>query len=79
MPIMTVSQVEKMIYFGASLPIELIKIIHRYQNSPEDLQKAGLEFAFNQIDELIENGVSGVHVYTMNRPIIANAIMNRYK
>lgn len=79
MPIMTVSQVEKMIYFGASLPIELIKIIHRYQNSPEDLQKAGLEFAFKQIDELIENGVSGVHVYTMNRPIIANEIMNRYK
>ncbi|MBS7578007.1 MULTISPECIES: methylenetetrahydrofolate reductase [unclassified Enterococcus] len=79
MPIMTVSQVEKMIYFGASLPVELIKIIHRYQDSPEDLQKAGLEFAFKQIDELIENGVSGVHVYTMNRPIIANAIMDRYK
>lgn len=79
MPIMTVSQVEKMIFFGASLPVDLIKVIHRYQDSPEDLQKAGLEYTFKQIDELIENGVSGVHVYTMNRPIIANAIMERYK
>ncbi|MDR1568276.1 MAG: methylenetetrahydrofolate reductase [Streptococcaceae bacterium] len=79
MPIMSVSQVEKMIFFGASLPVDLIKLIHRYQDTPEDLQKAGLEYSINQIDELIENGASGIHVYTMNRPIIANTIMDRYK
>ncbi|MDR0199122.1 MAG: methylenetetrahydrofolate reductase [Streptococcaceae bacterium] len=78
MPIMSVANVERLIFFGASIPTRLIKIINKYKDSPEDLRQAGLEYAFHQLDDLIAHGVDGVHVYTMNRASVANAVMKRY-
>ncbi|MDP4093351.1 MAG: methylenetetrahydrofolate reductase [Bacillota bacterium] len=40
----------------------------KYQDNPEDLRKAGIEYAAEQIRDLIDNGAAGVHIYTMNRP-----------
>lgn len=76
MPILSRGQVEKMIFMcGTSLPSELIKIIHKYQDSVEDLQKAGLEYALNQMEDLLKHGVDGIHVYAMNRPVVAKEAM----
>lgn len=76
MPILSRGQVEKMIFMcGTSLPSELIKIIHRYEHSIEDLRKAGLEYALKQMEDLLAHGVDGVHVYAMNRPVIAKKAM----
>lgn len=76
MPILSRGQVEKMIFMcGTSLPSELIKIIHKYEHSIEDLRKAGLEYALKQIDDLLAHGVDGVHVYAMNRPVVAKEAM----
>ncbi|GFH41643.1 methylenetetrahydrofolate reductase [Lactococcus hodotermopsidis] len=78
MPVLQKSQAERMIFFGASLPTRLIKIINKYKDSPEDLQKAGMAYACQQIDELLSQGVDGVHIYTMNKPFVANGIMAKY-
>lgn len=78
MPIMSTDNVERLIFFGASIPTNLIKIINKYKDSPDDLRKAGLEYAFAQADDLIAHGVDGVHLYTMNRPSVANSAMTRY-
>ncbi|RZI48648.1 methylenetetrahydrofolate reductase [Lactococcus kimchii] len=78
MPIMSAANIERLIFFGASIPTNLIKIINKYKESPEDLRKAGLEYAFKQVDDLIAHGVDGVHLYTMNRPSVANEAMERY-
>jgi len=64
---------------GASLPSKLIKLIHKFEGNPEDLRKAGLEYAIEQMDELLDNGVDGVHIYTMNRPVVAKTSLERYK
>jgi methylenetetrahydrofolate reductase (NADPH) len=56
----------------------LIKIINKYKDSPEDLQKAGMDYACKQIDDLLARGVDGVHIYTMNKPFVANTMMDRY-
>jgi methylenetetrahydrofolate reductase (NADPH) len=80
MPILSRSQVERMIFMcGVSLPSKLIKIIHKYEQNIDDLRKAGLEYAFEQIDDLLKHGVDGVHVYTMNRPNVARNALTRYK
>lgn len=79
MPLLTKSQIERVILFGASLPIELIKIIHKYEDDPAGLRAAGLEFAFKQIDELLDYGVNGIHLYTMNRPAVAREVLARYQ
>ena len=72
MPILSRSQIERMIFMcGVSLPAEIVKILYRYDSDDEGLMQAGIEYSARQIRELIEHGVDGVHIYTMNRPRIA--------
>ena len=53
---------------GCSIPAKLVLMLDKYQDNPDDLLKAGIEYASIQIRELVENGVDGIHLYTMNRP-----------
>ena len=78
MPVLQTSQLDRMLFFGASLPTRLIKIVNKYKDSPEDLQKAGMDYACKQIDDLLARGVDGVHIYTMNKPFVAHTMMDRY-
>lgn len=67
MPITTRRQIERTVALsGASLPNEFSTMINKYAESPEDLKKAGLDYAIRQIIDLIEQGVQGIHLYTMN-------------
>jgi methylenetetrahydrofolate reductase (NADPH) len=76
MPILNKSQVQKMIFMcGASLPSNIIKMLYKYENKPESLRKAGIEYATEQVIDLIANGVEGIHIYTMNQPEIAKEIL----
>ena len=78
MPVVQESPVAGMLFCGASLPTRGIKIINKYKDSPDDLQKAGMDYACKQIDDLLARGVDGVHIYTMNKPFVANTMMDRY-
>ncbi len=72
MPILGRSQIEKMIFMcGASLPAQIIRILTKYENDPEGLVQAGIEYSNRQIRGLMECGADGIHIYTMNRPRIA--------
>jgi len=53
---------------GCSIPARLVLMMDKYSDSPDDLRKAGIEFAGLQIRDLIDNGAHGIHLYTMNRP-----------
>jgi len=78
MPIMSRTQIEKMIFMcGASLPSGIIKLLHRHRNSPGDMYKAGIEFAAKQLTELRDGGADGLHIYTMNRPDAARQLRNQ--
>ncbi|MBQ7541041.1 MAG: methylenetetrahydrofolate reductase [Clostridia bacterium] len=76
MPILSKAQIERMIFTcGASLPSDIIRILYRYENDPDGLRKAGIDYAVRQIRDLQANGADGIHIYTMNRPQIATEIM----
>lgn len=78
MPFMSKSQISRMVFMcGASLPSPVIKILAKYENDPESLQAAGVEYATRQLCDLKEHGADGLHLYTMNRPAIAATIMER--
>ena len=80
MPILSRAQIERMIFMaGASLPSPIIKLLHRYEDKPDDLAKAGVEHAVRQMEELLAHGADGVHIYTMNRPAIARTAMARLR
>ena len=72
MPFLSQAQISRMIFMcGASLPSEIIRLLNKYANNPEDLRKAGIEYASHQILDLLKNDVDGIHIYTMNHPDIA--------
>ncbi len=74
MPFLSKGQIQRMVFMcGASLPSKIIKLLARYEDNEESLVKAGIEYACNQLVDLKENGVDGLHVYTMNKPNIAKA------
>jgi len=41
------------------------------------MQNEGINYAVQQINDLIDNGVDGIHIYTMNRPEIAKKILEK--
>ncbi len=68
MPVLNAHQIKRMIYLGgASIPARLMKLVDKYENDPEGMEKAGIEYASLQIEDLINNHVQGVHLYTMNK------------
>jgi methylenetetrahydrofolate reductase (NADPH) len=76
MPVLNPNQITRMALLSAcSIPAPLSKIISRYGKNAEDFKKAGLEFAVNEIDYLIDNNINRFHIYTMNKPDIAEQII----
>jgi len=68
MPVLNAKQIKRMIYLGgASIPAKLLKLVDRYENEPAEMEKAGIEYASQQIEDLLDNHVPGVHLYTMNK------------
>ena len=80
MPIVNSRQFERTVALsGASLPHEFTKMIGLYENDPEGLFDAGIEYAVNQIRDLITNGVDGIHLYIMNNPEVARRVYEDIK
>ena len=76
MPITNIKQIDRIIGLsGTKLPYEVKAFLDKYSDNPEDLEKAGLEFAINQINDLLSNGVNGIHIYTMNKPYVARTVL----
>jgi methylenetetrahydrofolate reductase (NADPH) len=76
MPVLNPNQITRMALLSAcSIPAPLSRIISRYGNNAEDFKKAGLDFAIDEIEYLIHNGIKRFHIYTMNKPDTARQII----
>ena len=60
---------------GTLLPPRFKAIIDRFGDDPVAMKQAGIAYATDQIIDLIANGVTHIHLYTMNRPEVAAAIL----
>lgn len=75
MPVVNKAQIERMVTTcGASLPHKFVRMMNRFEHSPEALRDAGIAYAIDQIVDLMSQGVDGVHLYTMNQPDVAKKI-----
>ncbi len=61
---------------GAVLPSRFRAIVDRFGDNPKAMQQAGIAYATDQIIDLIANGIHNIHVYSMNKPEVAVAIMS---
>lgn len=76
MPIISKTQIERVTHMiGSPLPTELVNIVHKYEDNSEDLKKAGIEYALKQIQELLDHGVDGIHLYAMNQPSVLKSML----
>jgi len=60
---------------GTYLPSRFKAIVDRFGDNPVAMLDAGVVYATEQIVDLFANGVNAVHIYTMNRPEVAERIM----
>lgn len=80
MPVTNKAQIEKMVTMcGASLPPKLAKILNKYGGNKEALFDAGMAYAIDQIVDLLSNEVEGIHIFTMNNPVVARRICDGIK
>lgn len=75
MPVFKAKLLSKMIKLShATLPSDLIGIVEKYRDNDMEMEKAGIEFAVKQIEDLVKHGVDGIHLFTMNRAYLAEKI-----
>ena len=56
------------------MPPRFRAIVDRYGDNPEAMKQAGIAYATEQIIDLFANGINAVHVYSMNKPDVAQKI-----
>ena len=77
MPITNANQVERAIKLsGSFMPQRFKSLVDKFGHSPEAMKQAGIAYATDQIIDLFANGITNVHVYSMNKPDIAASILN---
>lgn len=75
MPVINVSQIKRMVtMWGATFPMRFQKIINKYENNKKALFDAGMSYALSQIIDLLVSDIDGIHLYTMNNPLVARKI-----
>ena len=77
MPVTNAAQIKRITSLcKSSIPKKLEKILDKYGHNPESMKKAGFIYATEQIIELLANDIPAIHLYAMNKPEVAKAIMN---
>ena len=77
MPITNANQVERAIKLsGSFMPQRFKSLVDKFGSSPDAMKQAGIIYATDQIIDLFANGIKNVHVYSMNKPDVAEKILN---
>lgn len=68
LPILNTAQIRRFAALcGATIPHELDKRLERFVDDDDAARELGIEYATEQVRELWDSGVEGVHFYALNR------------
>lgn len=69
MPITTHSSMKRMaeLAAGSNFPAALLRVLQDAGNDKKAIQQAGISYAINQCQGLIQEGIAGLHLYTLNK------------
>ena len=77
MPITNANQVARAIQLsGSFMPQRFKSLVDKFGSSPAAMKQAGIAYATDQIIDLFANGITNVHVYSMNNPDVAAKIQS---
>ena len=75
MPITNANQIERAIKLsGSFMPQRFKALVDKFGSDPKAMMQAGIAYATDQIIDLYANGITNVHVYSMNKPEVASCI-----
>ncbi|MBE5759212.1 MAG: methylenetetrahydrofolate reductase [NAD(P)H] [Clostridiales bacterium] len=77
MPITNAKQVERAVKLsGSFMPQRFKSLVDRFGSDPAAMKQAGIAYATDQIIDLYANNICNVHVYSMNKPEVAEKIQS---
>ncbi len=77
MPITNANQVARAIQLsGSFMPQRFKSLVDKFGSDPAAMKQAGIAYATDQIIDLYANGITNVHVYSMNKPDVAAKIQS---
>ena len=77
MPITNANQVARAISLsGSHVPQRFKSLVDKFGSDPAAMKQAGIVYATDQIIDLFANNVTNVHVYSMNKPDVAQKIQS---
>ncbi len=77
MPITNANQIERaMKLSGSFMPQRFKSLVDKFGSDPDAMMQAGIAYATDQIIDLYANGITNVHVYSMNKPEVAVKIQS---
>ena len=77
MPITNANQVERAIKLsGSFMPQRFKSLVDKFGADPAAMKQAGIAYATDQIIDLYANGITNIHVYSMNKPDVAEKIQS---
>ncbi len=77
MPITNGNQVERAVKLsGSFMPQRFKSLVDKFGSDPAAMKQAGIAYATDQIIDLYANNITNVHVYSMNKPDVAEKIQN---
>ena len=77
MPITNANQVDRAIKLsGSFMPQRFKSLVDKFGSDPDAMKQAGIAYATDQIIDLYANGITNVHVYSMNKPDVAMKIQS---
>ena len=75
MPITNANQVARALSLsGSYVPQRFKSLVDKFGHDPAAMKQAGIAYATDQIIDLYANGITNVHVYSMNKPDVAEGI-----
>lgn len=75
MPIVSYEQIKKVGGLsGSNFPASFINIADKFKYNPEAFRTAMINYTCSQIIDLIANGITNIHIYTMNKGETAQRI-----
>ncbi len=77
MPITNANQVERAVKLsGSFVPQRFKSLVDKFGTHADAMKQAGIAYATDQIIDLYANGITNVHVYSMNKPDVAEKIQS---
>ena len=77
MPITNANQVERALTLsGSFMPQRFKSLVDKFGSDTDAMKQAGIAYATDQIIDLYANNITNVHVYSMNKPDVAQKIQS---